>query len=117
MFVKNSDRESTAYFEFSYCKKKRLFVYALSHLPIRKEDSLYVYLDDEEVFFENYGKYLESPYKRNGFVYLGPNYYTKKQTQSIIELIKQDLPQEHEVLLQWLQKAVDEYEGFYFLGI
>ena len=117
MFVKNSERESTAYFEFSYCKKKRVFVYALSHIPMRKDDSLFIHLDDEEVFFMNYGNYLENPYKQKGFNYLGPNYYTKKQTREIIEQIKQHLPLEHEILLKWLQKAVDEYEGFYFLGI
>ena len=31
--------------------------------------------------------------------------------------IRADRPEEWEVLLPWLEKAVSKYNGFYFLGI
>lgn len=116
MFVKNSERKDTAYFEFSYYKKASKLGVCRGYehwLP----DSLCVSIDDEKVFFENYGKYLENPHKPRKFAYFGWNYYTKKQTQTIIEQITRDKPQEYDVLLSWLELATDEYNGFYFLGI
>lgn len=116
MFVKNSQRRSSAYFSFEYCKRKRLFgVYR--RFSFCSEDCVCVDLDDEKMFFENYGKYLDNPYRQKGFNYFGPNYYTKEQTLAIIEQINTDKPFEYQILVEWLQKAVEIYNGFYFMGI
>lgn len=50
-------------------------------------------------------------------LYVGVNYYTKEQTYTIMEQIKNDKPQEFEALVAWLEKAVSEYNGFFFLGV
>ena len=79
-----------------------------------------IHVDDDMRFFENYGKYLEKPNSPDGTQKLDPygvNYYTKEQTFVIIEQIKNDKPQEFDVLVTWLEKATTEHNGFYFLGI
>lgn len=86
----------------------------------KEKDSLLIHVDDGMRFFENYGKYLEKPNSPDGTQKLDPygvNYYTKEQTFAIIEKIKTDSSEEFETLLSWLEKAVTEYNGFFFLGI
>lgn len=113
MFVTNGERSgSTAYFEFSYCKNPKKFGND-SSFKYWSVDSLCVHIDDEKVFFENYGKYLKNP----RFDYFGLNYYTKEQTKEIIKQITRDKPQEYAILLSWLQCAADDYYGFCFVGI
>ena len=71
-------------------------------------------------FLKSYEDYLKSPVapqKTQEPDLYGVNYYTKDQTLSIIERIKVDKPKEFEILLAWLEKAVTEYNGFFFLGI
>lgn len=116
MFVSNNARSSSAYFSFEYYKRKKLFC-VYRRLSFWSADCICVHLDDEKMFFENYGKYLENPFKQIEFDYFGPNYYTKEQTIAIIEQINQDKPLEYEVITEWLQKAVSIYNGFYFMGI
>lgn len=121
LFTTNKERAGTAYFEFQYCKKEG----SLKNLVKRgysfwKDDSVLVNVNNEEIFFQEYFKYLEFPNAPNGtqdFDPYGVNYYTKEQTMSIIERIKEDKPQDFESLVVWLEKAVSEYNGFYFLGI
>lgn len=79
-----------------------------------------VHVNYDEDFFENYGDYLETPNSPDGTQKLDPygvNYYTKEQAVVIMEQIKNDKPQEFEALVAWLEKAVTEYNGFFFLGI
>lgn len=47
----------------------------------------------------------------------GVNYYTKEQAVDILQRIKKDKPKDYEILAEWLEKAVSEYNGFYFLGV
>ena len=121
MFIPCSEKQGSAYFEFQYCKKewnvKKLLKRGYSFW---EKDSLLIHVDDDMRFFENYGKYLEKPNFPDGTQKLDPygvNYYTKEQTFAIIEQIKNDKPQEFDVLVTWLEKAVTEYNGFFFLGI
>lgn len=121
MFIACTEKKGSAYFEFQYCKKD---------LPLKKlvkpggygfweKDSILVHIDDD-TFFENYLKYLEPTNAPNGtteFCYYGINYYTKEQTLSIVKRIKEDKPKEFEIVVAWLEKAITDYNGFYFLGI
>ena len=121
MFIVCSKKQGSAYFEFQYCKKewkiKRILKKGYSFW---EKDSLLVHVDNDRDFFENYGDYLKTPNSPEGTQELdlyGVNYYTKKQTLAIQEQIINDKPKEFEVLVAWLEKAVTEYNGFYFLGI
>ena len=120
MFVQAKERTWTAY-EFEYCKKhgapkklaKKGWGYWLT-------DSLLVSPDFDDVFFDQYYKYLKTPYSPDGsnrFDEFGMNYYSKEMTQKIIEQLNEDKPKEYQTLVEWLQKAADQYNGFYFCGI
>lgn len=49
-------------------------------------------------------------------IYKKINYYTKKEVNKIIKLLKEKKIQDHEVLLEWLLKSLN-YNGIYILGI
>jgi hypothetical protein len=71
-------------------------------------------------FFEAYLTYLvptNAPNGTNEFSPYGVNYYTKAQTASILERIQKDKPKDSEILIPWLAKAVNEYNGFYLMGV
>ena len=121
MFIPCSEKQGSAYFEFSYCKKdwntKKLLKKGYSFF---ENDSLLVHIDRQRDFFENYGDYLMNPNSSNGTQHLDPygvNYYTIEQTFLIIKQIENDKPPYYGTLLPWLQKAVNYYNGFFFLGI
>ena len=120
MFIPCSEKQGSTYFEFQYCKKewniKKLLKKGYSHW---EKDSLLIHIDSDSVFFENYAEYLNNSNSPDGMIelYVGVNYYTKEQTFVIIEQIKNDKPQEFDVLVTWLEKAATEYNGFFFLGI
>ena len=118
MFIPCSEKRGSAYFEFQYCKKewniKKLLKKGYSFW---EKDSLLVHVDYYRDLFENYGDYLETLDGTQKLDPYGVNYYTKEQTFVIIEQIKNDKPQEFDVLVTWLEKAVTEYNGFFFLGI
>ncbi len=112
MFIQCTDKKSSAYFEFQYCKGKP----AKNHSRFWLEDSLLVHIDNEEIFFDNYSRYFDFP-KEGKFNYYGPNYYTKEQTKDILQEVREDKPPEYDTVCTWLEKAVAEYNGFYILGI
>ena len=118
MFTPCSEKQGVAYFEFQYCKKewniKKLLKKGYSFW---EKDSLLVHVDYDRDFLENYGDYLETPDGAQKLDPYGVNYYTKEQTFVIIEQIKNDKPQEFDILVTWLEKAATEYNGFFFLGI
>ena len=121
VFIPCSEKRGSAYFEFQYCKKewniKKLLRKGYSFWD---KESLLVHIDNDKTFFDNYLDYLKAPESYRGteeFDCCGVNYYTKEQTLKILEKIKVDQPKDFEVLAEWLEKAVAEYNGFYFLGI
>lgn len=121
MFITCSEKQGTAYFEFQYCKKEWSIKKILKKgYSFWEKDSLLVHVDYDRDFFDNYGDYLETPNSPDGtqkFDPCGVNYYAKDQSFVIIERIKNNKPQEFEALVAWLEKAVTEYNGFFFLGI
>lgn len=121
MLITMDKKAGSAYFEFQYCKKNWTIKKLVNKgYAFWQPDSLLVHIEDDMEFFEHYLKYLEPTNAPNGtqeFCFYGVNYYTKEQTQSILDRIKQDKPKECEILIAWLEKAVSDYNGFYFLGI
>lgn len=121
MFIPCSEKQGSAYYEFQYCKKEWNIKKILKKgYSFWEKDSLLVHIVSDIDFFEIYGDYLNTPNSPDGSQKLCPfgvNYYTKEQTFVIIEQIKNDKPQEFEALVAWLEKAVTEYNGFFFLGI
>ncbi|MBR2329565.1 MAG: hypothetical protein IKA58_06765 [Clostridia bacterium] len=81
-------------------------------------DSLYI--DDENAFYEAYSHIFDcgvyNNLKRGVVDIYGINYYSPAATDSIIEKVLKDKPQDYEPLLEWLRKA-KEYNGFYVLGL
>lgn len=117
MFVFSSGRKGTAYFEFQYCKKQGVQRLLQRRCKFWAPDSLFVSLDDETRFFAVYGKYLETPDGRNAFDPFGINYYSKEKTRNILKIVTEEKPADWETLSQWLEKAIGDYNGFYFLGM
>ncbi len=123
IFLPISQKKSgtSAYYEFQYCKKDLptdvLVKEGYGHW---QEDSLLVYTDDDARLFEHYLSYLSPTRAPNGtseFCYFGVNYYTKEETAKILQRMEKEKPPYSEPLAKWLTKAVEEYNGFFFLGI
>ena len=121
MFIQYSEKKSSTCFEFQYCKKEwNIKKLVKKGYGFGEKDSLLVPIYNEKEFFENYSKYLEPTNAPNGtteFCYYGVNYYTKEQALGIIAQIKKDKPKDFETLVVWLEKAIIDYNGFFFLGI
>ena len=114
IFVSYETRQKTggAHFEFQYC----------SLFKIEYENSLFVPISRDAVFFKEYFKYLEPTETPNGgsrFDGCGINFYTKEQAKTMSDSIAADKPKEYEVLLAWLEKVIlaQDCKGFYILGV
>lgn len=123
-FVTNDKRTSTAYYEFQFCKLKKPIrnLFGKEHfanLSFWKDDSLCLdrdYFEDLTDFFPIFLKV----YSINGnthFYKYGPNYYSKEMTLEIISEIKRLTNNKEIAFVKWLERAVNEYNGFYILGI
>lgn len=114
----------SAFIEIQYCKLKpnthNKKLVSLRVIDNWQNDSLYVYVDDIDVFYTNYkdifvdGRYNNM--KMGEIDLFGINYYSPQQLAEIIEKTQKQKPLGFDVLLDWLKKAI-EYNGFYILGI
>lgn len=110
--------------ELQHCKLKRgtkfAEIVATNAIVHWKNDSLYIYGDDMEMFYTLYGEIFRDGYYQNGergmVDYCGMNYFTLEQTMRIVELLKREKPKEFQVLLDWLADA-EMYNGLYLLGV
>ncbi len=79
-----------------------------------------LYIDDENIFFNEYGKILGdglyNNMKRGTVDIYGINYYSPENTESIIERLKVYKPNGYEIFLDWLAADANK-NGFYVLGI
>lgn len=93
---------------------------AVNSIQDWKNDSLYVYIEDDSLFFREYSGIFDCGTYNNmktGIVDLyGINYYAPSLTDSIIERLNEEKPTDYEILAEWLRKS-KEYNGFYILGI
>ena len=85
-----------------------------------QNDSLYIYIDDENIFYKEYSHIFNCCIYNNlkkGTVDLcGINYYEPLLIDSLIQRLYNDKPKEYETVIEWLIKAKD-YNGFYILGV
>ena len=114
----------SAFLELSYCRmpsgtsvEKIVSVGAMENW---KDDSLFVYLDDLDIFFVEYKEiFIDGTYNnlKSGPVDLwGINYYSPSQVVVIMQKIQASKPRDGDILLKWLQSA-NEANGIYVLGI
>ena len=112
------------FIEFQYCRlaqgTKPEKIVSADTVEHWKNDSLYLYGDDDNEFISRYGSIFTGGIYANGksgvVDLCGINYYSREQTERIIkEIQKKPLP-DAQVLLHWLQKA-KENAGFYVLGL
>lgn len=125
LFVTNDKRNSSEYYEFQYCKNKdvnkkslpsKLFGWlSVDDVDFWKSDSLFLYMEVFEKFYRKY-PYFKETYNGD-FCYWTSNYYTKEMTIEIIKKLKEECYDKNNQLIRWLEKAVNEYNGFYILGI
>lgn len=112
------------FIEMQYCKfaegteiQKLISVDSIEHW---KNDSLYIYGDNENEFMELYSDIFTGGIYNNGesgvVDMYGINYYSREYSRSIMEKIKKIKPLDYQLLLNWLDKS-DEYSGFYILGL
>lgn len=112
------------FIEMQYCRlpqgteiERIVSVDAIEHW---KNDSLYIYGDDDNEFVLHYGKIFTGGTYGNlkcGIVDMyGINYYSREQAHLILETVKEIKPLDYQVLINWLEKA-KENVGFYILGL
>lgn len=127
LFVNHEKRKesgSTAFIEFQFCKlkentriKKITSVRSINNWDV---DSLYLYIDNFDNFFNEYDNLFEKITSNNlepeRIDMFGINYFPKESILEIIKKIEQAAPKDYNILLEWLNHALD-YNGFYILGI
>ena len=112
------------FMEIQYCRlpqgtklKKIVSVEAISHW---KNDSIYIFGDDIEVFYKHYGNiFTDGVYnneERGPVDLCGINFYSREQSTLIIDRINTKTPPDYQVLLNWLRSG-EHYIGFYILGL
>lgn len=112
------------FIEFQYCEAapgtSLEEILSVDAIHMWKNDSLYLYGDDDNTFFSWYKNiFTDGTYSngRTGVIDLyGINYYSAEDTEFILKkLMNTHLP-EQEKLVQWLEKAQSS-SGFYILGL
>lgn len=123
MFITSNERIGTCYFEFQFCKIKqpvkrnKVRTNVINHWL---EDSLLLADDDFDNFFELYGNIFKCalfPNGEKGFYGYGINYYDKNTTIYILNELKKIIEDKYYILVEWLELAIKQYNGFYILGL
>lgn len=122
MFLQFENQETrrenygSAFLELAYCKldtkasiKKKL---KINNLPNWQNDSLYVYVDNLDDFYNEYKKALDI----SGDELFAVKYFSAEETNKLIEILKSEKPTEFQVFVNWLNYAMNN-NGFYILGI
>ena len=116
------DFGGSAFMELQFCKLpyESKIKKIVSNIMNWQNDSLYVHIDDVEIFDQEYGRIFNDGIYNNlksGTVDIyGINYYKPSLTDAIIEEIKKEKPSDYETLISWLITS-KSYNGFYILGI
>ena len=111
------------FIELQYCRLAQRAeieeIVSLDSIELWKDDSLYIYADDDNEFMSHYGDIftggIYSDGKSGMVDILGINYYSRELTHFIAAKVMDTKPFDYQVLLPWLEKA-KEYNGFYILG-
>jgi len=129
-YVFNSQEEqrkflcNSAFIEIRFCKMpfdtKIKKVIARNSIKDWRDDSLYIYVDDIDTFFNEYSSFFACGTYNNsksGIVDIfGVNYYKPDLIDNIAAMILESKPTDYEILIEWLYKAKN-FNGFYILGI
>ena len=114
----------SAFIELQFCKlplgtrlKKIVSVRAITHW---KDDSLYVFADDIDLFYQNYNSVfncgIHNDLKSASLDICGINYYNPELIDSMLNKMLEKRPPDYETLADWLNEA-RALNGFYVLGI
>lgn len=114
----------SCFIELGYCKLPRSAgikrIVSVEAVPKWEDDSLYVYGNDMDEFFAQYGSILDgavyNSMERGPLDLFGINYYPRERLCAVIDDIEGKKPRDFQTLLDWL-KAADKYTGFYVLGV
>lgn len=114
----------SAFIEIQFCKLQTKAtiekLVAIESIDRWQNDSLYIYIDDDDIFYREYSNIFDcgtyNNLKQGKVDIYGINYYAPFLTDAIIEKIRKDKPKDYEVLTEWLDKS-KMYNGFYILGI
>lgn len=115
MLLTYQERKGDAYFEFQYRRK--------DYEPNEEvqKNSLFLYWDDEEAFWEIYEPYFNAMNvltgKEEPFDFYSENAASKKQAKVLREELLKHHPEEYEIFAEWLEKAYTELNGFYISGM
>lgn len=127
-YVFNSQEErrefgGSAFIEIQFCKMPfdtKIKKITANGMKNWRDDSLYIYADDIEIFFNEYSSFfICGTYNglKSGIVDIfGTNYYKPDLIDTIAAMILESKPTDYEILIEWLYKAKN-YNGFYILGI
>lgn len=122
MFITTDKRVGSCYLEFQFCKIDKPLKYSkvkVHKTEYWKKDSLLINYEDFEAFYKLHSDVFncaQLPNGETGFDFFGINYYDSETTLKILNELKK-FGEKHKILLLWLQKAMDNYNGFYILGI
>lgn len=123
MFILENKRNGSCYFEFQFCKidnPLELNKVRSDVVEHWKKDSLLVDDEEFEFFLNLYQNIFDCaifPNGGKGFFPYGINYYDKPTTENILEQLKKIIDKKYEKLIDWLQEAIEKYNGFYILGL
>ena len=123
MFITDKERNGTCYFEFQFCKNDNPIKLNKVNVDIVDnwhEDSLLISDEDFNEFYKLYGKFFECalfPNGERGFFAYGINYYDKNTSEKILFELKKIIDKKYLNLIEWLDIAIKNYNGFYILGI
>ena len=85
-----------------------------------KDDSLYIFGDDMDLFYQSYGDIITGGVYNNGdrgpMDLFGINFYSREQTNEIIERLAEEKPPGYQIMCRWLQSD-EQSLGFYVLGV
>lgn len=113
----------SAFIEIQFCNMPTCAttkeLVAVGSIQNWKNDSLYVYIDDDNAFYQEYSGIFDcgtyNNLKTGPVDIYGINYYAPSLIESIIERLDRERPVDYGVLIEWLIKS-KSYNGFYILG-
>ena len=114
----------SAFIEIQFCRLPMETnikdIVAVDRICHWQNDSLYVYIDNINVFYKEYSRIFNcgiyNNLKKGGIDIYGINYYDLPHIDSMIETLFMEKPVDYETLAEWLNRA-RAYNGFYILGI
>ncbi len=128
MFLKfNSDEERREYggscfFEIQYCRLKQgtpvSEIVSVDSISNWDYTSLYVYYDDNNEFWNDYGEIFGNGVYSNlgeGIMdFYGIDYYDNDRVINIINRLEERKPNDYMILLEWIKESKN---GIYVLGV